>query len=119
MPTWCSSGGNNPSSSDGSSSASGGGGQEIDSVRELNRLLESALRMGGPTTTAGGGGEHHVNPTKVAELPFGNTSSGDHDNNSNNADNNPEANAASWRLDTARRLSSVSITKIFFVRMCW
>ena len=79
----------------GSPSNNGSGHQEIDSVRELNRLLESALRMGGDgkvdgsLSTAGAAG-----------------ASADTDDRGNNMSS---ADTASLRLDTARRLSSVSI----------
>lgn len=74
---------------------------EDESMRELNRLLEAALRMGGDGgvdasallfDAAGGGGPSY---------PAGEDSGLSILNLSSNE-------AASWRLDTARRLSSVS-----------
>ena len=93
--------------------AVGGGStsQEIDSVRELNRLLESALRMG--DNTASGSGR----PATTVELPFGNNSeeNPNFDSSGNNSLSSMEpASAASWRLDTARRLCSVSIRRMFY-----
>eukprot|EP01082_Thalassiosira_pseudonana_P002791 g3038.t1 g3038 contig12:1300951-1303756(+) len=61
--------------------------EEIDSVRELNRLLESALRMGGEES--GGGGDSSA------------------ESGEDNSGENEGGRAASWRLDTARRLSSL------------
>ena len=90
-------------SSGGDGRSSDGGGntsQEIDSVRELNRLLESALRMG----------DNNNRPATV-ELPFGNNSeeNPNFDSGNKSSSSSEPASAASWRLDTARRLSSVSI----------
>ncbi len=75
----------------------GGGEQtsrEIGSVRELNRLLESALRIGRDDSYAPG--------------DAGISSSGHSIGGSAGAASQADA-AASWRLDTARRLSSVSV----------
>lgn len=79
---------------------------EDELVRELNRMLEAALRMGGgggveasallfdAAAAAGGGGG--LPPTAVEDDP------------GLSILNLSPADAASWRLDTARRLSSVS-----------
>lgn len=79
----------------------GGGGEkggeqpsrEIGSVRELNRLLESALRIGG---------DDNYTPGDTA------TSSGGHGVGGSAGVASQADATASWRLDTARRLSSVS-----------
>ena len=98
---------------DGRSAVGGGGStsQEIDSVRELNRLLESALRMGDKTTSGSG------RPATTVELPFGNNSEEnpnfDNSNSNNSSSSMEPASAASWRLDTARRLCSVSIRRMY------
>ena len=77
----------------GSSSSSRRRSGDDDCVQELNRLLASALRMS----------EKQKNSTQD------NDAGGDNDN---------DEDTASWRLDTARRLSSilsVSIVPIFFI----
>jgi hypothetical protein len=62
-----------------------------DSLRELNRLLESALRMGGDDTK-------------------NNSSNSSGNGNSSDAKNeeSEEPQGGEWRLDTARRLGGVS-----------
>ena len=76
-------------------------------VRELNQLLESALRMG--DECAGGGGL--VGTMSVADdnpLPPATAGKKNNKNNASSDNNNNNTDAASWRLDMARRLSSVS-----------
>ena len=80
-------------------------------VRELNQLLETALRMG--DECAGGG--NSVGAMSVADdypLPATAGKKNNKNNNSSaaspNNNNNNNTDAASWRLDMARRLSSVS-----------
>jgi hypothetical protein len=86
---------------------------EDESVRELNRLLDAALRIGGEggadasallfdSANGGGGGPSSSSSAGGEDPPPGlsilNLSS---------------AEAASWRLDTARRLSSVSSANLW------
>ena len=84
--------------------------QEIESVRELNRLLESALRMGGD----GSGSNADASSTLFGGVPLSDraldyTINDRAGNGSSNTSYSLSESAASWRLDTARRLSSVSI----------
>lgn len=98
---------------------------EINSVRELNRLLESALR------NIGGDDDEYSLSTPKENQPSSSSSSfrvdppspgnginiiatgTSHSNITNNSNSSSEmvGDAASWRLDTARRLSSVSSYK--------
>lgn len=74
----------------------------IDALRELNRLLESALRMGGDD------GKSDASSTGVE--------------GSGAEDGGGSGNAAagdSWRLDTARRLGWVSFYHSSFVSSFW
>ena len=119
------------------------GGDEIDSVRELNRLLESALRMGGQQQDDGngnatldaaaaaaaaiattpmpfdGGGSHNVESSTLFGAGNSSSSRAAYDTtDQNNNSSSVEQQAASWRLDTARRLSSVS-RNVSQWDMCW
>jgi hypothetical protein len=66
-----------------------------DSLRELNRLLESALRMGGDDTAK--------NTTNS-----GSNGSGDA-KNEESEEPQQQQQGGEWRLDTARRLGGVSV----------
>ncbi|KAL9180329.1 hypothetical protein ACHAXT_008299 [Thalassiosira profunda] len=76
-----------------------GAGREIESVRELNRLLESALRMGEGDAALGGAEDESSDTTH--------TRRGGKETSAPSSDA-----AASWRLDTARRLSSLLTSQI-------
>mmetsp|Transcript_17877 Transcript_17877/g.31471 ORF Transcript_17877/g.31471 Transcript_17877/m.31471 type:complete len:110 (-) Transcript_17877:9-338(-) len=85
----------------------GGPSQEIESVRELNRLLESALRMGGDGSNADASSAFGGVPLSDRALDY--TINDRAGTGSSNTTYSLSESAASWRLDTARRLSSVSI----------
>jgi len=113
-----------PMSKGGDSSGGDNGGDDIDSVRELNRLLESALRMGGqdgagnaidaasaaaaaPSMPFGRGGSSHAESSALfgAAAASGRAAydtTVDQGGNYSSSDQ-----AASWRLETARQLSSL------------
>ena len=110
----------NSSTASGSSGGDGGGGKssagararggsttttihpnEIQSVRELNRLLESALRMGNDN-------DDDDIPSAEEAAQGGITTS--HLPKSSSKMALVEQEEASWRIDTARRLSSVSFS---------
>lgn len=126
MPSSTASSGSgaNGSGSGGSGSGSGSGASvavavgaqnEINSVRELNRLLESALRMGNDEYL-GNGDEAPSSSSSSSSAAAAAVELSPHGDGSHAATNSKSASssgvvggdAASWRLDTARRLSSVS-----------
>jgi hypothetical protein len=76
---------------------------EDELVQELNRLLEAALRMGGDGASA-----LLFNASAAAAACGGGLCPNSGDDPGLSILNLSSADAATWRLDTSRRLSSVS-----------
>lgn len=112
-------------SSSSSNSTASTTNNEINSVRELNRLLESALRnMGGDEDECSLSKREEIQPSSSLSSTAEPSSPGNginiiatgtsHSNSTGTSSSCSEmvGDAASWRLDTARRLSSVSRYKV-------
>ena len=75
--------------------------QSLASLSELNDLLESALRMSGDDAASMLGNLSSATATYPPPAPATNTTIAD--------DSSSESTSTSWRLDTTRKLTAVSI----------